>query len=201
MADSSQTQLTPFNCEGGLVLNRSTFLMQPGEALELENFEPDIQGGYRRISGHSKYVHQIVPQTSVSSEKILLVTTFANKVFAARGEKVFMSASNELATKILSTTSMTGSGEIELSSSAGFTSSGTVQISNEIFTYTGVSSNTLTGVTRATSSTTAAAHALRDIVSLNWTEIDTGRTNAVKYRYERFNFDGNDKIIVLSCRF
>ena len=197
MADSSQTQLTPFNCEGGLVLNRSTFLMQPGEALELENFEPDIQGGYRRISGHSKYVHQIVPQTSVSSEKILLVTTFANKVFAARGEKVFMSASNELATKILSTTSMTGSGEIELSSSAGFTSSGTVQISNEIFTYTGVSSNTLTGVTRATSSTTAAAHALRDIVSLNWTEIDTGRTNAVKYRYERFNFDGNDKIIVV----
>ena len=39
MADSSQTQLTPFNCEGGLVLNRSTFLMKPGEALVLENFE------------------------------------------------------------------------------------------------------------------------------------------------------------------
>ena len=33
-----------FNCEGGLVLNRSTFIMQPGQALELENFEPDVGG-------------------------------------------------------------------------------------------------------------------------------------------------------------
>ena len=35
--------------------------MQPGEALELRNFEPDIQGGYRRINGFSKYVSAIVP--------------------------------------------------------------------------------------------------------------------------------------------
>ena len=38
--------------------------MQPGEALELENFEPDIEGGYRRINGFSKLVNcSIVPQT------------------------------------------------------------------------------------------------------------------------------------------
>jgi len=197
MPDNSQVQPAAFNCEGGLVLNRSTFLMQPGEALELENFEPDIQGGYRRISGHAKYVHQIVPQTSLSSEKILLVTTFANKVVAARGEKIFISASNELGAKILSSTSMSGSGVITLNSTTGFSSSGTVQISDEIFTYTGVSGKTLTGVTRATSSSVAAEHVLRDVVSENWTTIDTGRTNAVKYRYERFNFDGNDKIIVV----
>ena len=42
MADLSQTTALPFNCEGGLVLNKSTFMMLPGEALELENFEPDI---------------------------------------------------------------------------------------------------------------------------------------------------------------
>ena len=30
--------------------------MQPGEALELQNFEPDIEGGYRRINGFSKLV-------------------------------------------------------------------------------------------------------------------------------------------------
>lgn len=40
-----------FNCEGGLVLNRSTFIMQPGQALELENFEPDVGGGYKRLLG------------------------------------------------------------------------------------------------------------------------------------------------------
>jgi len=36
MPDLSRAQPVSFNCEGGLVLNRSTFMMQPGEALELE---------------------------------------------------------------------------------------------------------------------------------------------------------------------
>ena len=77
MADQSQTVPSAFTCEGGLVLNKSTFTMQPGEALELENFEPDITGGYRRINGFRKYVNQIVPQTSSSTEKVLMVARFA----------------------------------------------------------------------------------------------------------------------------
>ena len=76
MADLSQTAALPFNCEGGLILNKSTFMMLPGEALELENFEPDIEGGYRRINGFSKYVTAVVPQTSSASEKVLMVATF-----------------------------------------------------------------------------------------------------------------------------
>ena len=56
MADESQVTPSAFNCEGGLVLNKSTFMMQPGEALELENFEPDVSGGYRRINGFSKRI-------------------------------------------------------------------------------------------------------------------------------------------------
>jgi len=36
MADQSQTVPSAFNCEGGLVLNKSTFMMQPGEALDLK---------------------------------------------------------------------------------------------------------------------------------------------------------------------
>ena len=55
MPDTSTLQPAAFNCEGGLVLNRSTFLMQPGEALVLENFEPDVEGGYRRINGFSPF--------------------------------------------------------------------------------------------------------------------------------------------------
>ena len=54
MADLSQAQPVAFNCEGGLVKNRSTFMMQPGEALELENFEPDVEGGYKRIKGFAE---------------------------------------------------------------------------------------------------------------------------------------------------
>jgi len=76
MPDSSQVQPVAFNCEGGLVLNRSTFMMKPGEALELQNFEPDIEGGYRRINGFTKLVTNIVPQTSASTEAVLLSIKF-----------------------------------------------------------------------------------------------------------------------------
>ena len=199
MPDSSQIQPSAFNCEGGLVLNRSSFLMQPGEALVLENFEPDVEGGYRRINGYRKFVNAIVPQTSSSSEKIIGVANFANKVVAARGERIYNAGSSEVATTIAANETMSGSGVIKVNSVAGFTSSGTVQIEDEIFTYTGISAtvspNQLTGVTRATSSTTAAKHLGNVVVSTTWTQIDTGRTNAAKYRFERFNYNGTDKII------
>ena len=199
MADQSQTQPAAFNCEGGLVLNRSSFMMKPGEALVLENFEPDVEGGYRRINGYRKFVNAIVPQTTSASEKIIGVASFASKTIACRGEKMFSAASTELALSISSTTGMTGSGTIKADSVAGFASSGSLQIDDEVFTYTGVSStvtpNQFTGVTRATSSTTAATHAVDSTVSSPWTEIDTGRTNASKYRFERFNYNGTDKII------
>ena len=168
--------------------------MQPGEALQLENFEPDISGGYRRISGFRKYVNAVVPHTSSSSESLLMIANFDNKVLAARGEKIFSSASAELSIAIAADTSMTGSGTITVPSTLGFSSSGTLQINSEIFTYTGKTSTTFTGVTRAVSST-AAAHSKLDVVSESWTVRDTGRTSAAKYHFERYNFDGNEKII------
>ena len=89
-----------------------------------------------------------------------------------------------------------------MASTSGFSSSGTLIIDSEQFTYTGVTSTTFTGVTRAANSTSAAAHAASSddtltIVSESWTERDTGRTNAGKYNFERFNFDGNDKLVVV----
>ena len=61
MPDNSQVQPFSFNCEGGLVLNQSTFIMQPGQALELTNFEPDVQCCYRRINGVKPYIFKLVP--------------------------------------------------------------------------------------------------------------------------------------------
>ena len=126
MPDMSQTTPATFPLMGGLVLNKSTFAMQPGEALELVNFEPDINGGYRRINGFVKYNTNVVPQTSASTEEVLLSCIFNDTIVAARGEKIF--------------TASAGSG--------------------------------------------------------SWTERDTGRTSAGVYTFERFNFDGNDKLIV-----
>ena len=89
MADEARLSPFVFACQGGLVLDQSTFAMQPGMALELSNFEPDIRGGYRRISGYSKWNSNIVPQTSSSSEPVLLSAHFKGNVIAARGQKVF----------------------------------------------------------------------------------------------------------------
>ena len=89
MADEAQLSPFVFACQGGLVLDQSTFAMQPGMALELQNFEPDISGGYRRISGYAKWNSNIVPQTASSTEPVLMVALFNSKVIAARGTKIY----------------------------------------------------------------------------------------------------------------
>ena len=48
--------------------------------------------------------------------------------------------------------------EIDLTSSTGFDSTGKIFIENEEITYTGISTNTLTGCTRGANGTTAATH-------------------------------------------
>ena len=88
MADEAQLSPYVFACQGGLVLDQSTFAMQPGMALELQNFEPDIRGGYRRISGYTKWNDNIVPQDAASTEKVLMSAYFGGKVIAARGTKI-----------------------------------------------------------------------------------------------------------------
>jgi hypothetical protein len=92
---------------------------------------------------------------------------------------------------------MSGSGTVIVESTAGFSSSGTLFINSEQFTYTGKTTTTFTGVTRSANSTSAAAHTTNAVVSETWTTRDTGRTNATKYSFEKFNFDGNDKLIVV----
>ena len=52
-----------------------------------------------------------------------------------------------------------GSGtDIDLTSTTGFTSSGTILVESELITYTGITSNTLNGITRGTNGTSTAAH-------------------------------------------
>ena len=82
-------QAFPVNCDGGLVLDKSIFVMQPGEAITLENFEPDINGGYAKIKGFSKYDSNQVSD----SGGILGLAFYGNsKVIAARGTYVQHSA-------------------------------------------------------------------------------------------------------------
>ena len=113
------------SCSGGLVLNKDVFAMHPGEALQLQNFEPSIEGGYRRLNGTTKFNSNIVPQVSASTERVQLSAIFNNLVIAARG--------------------------------------GTV--------YTGSTSG-------------------------SWTSRATSKGTTNTYDFDKFNFDGNDKIII-----
>jgi hypothetical protein len=62
MADKWQTY--PFEFRGGLVTNLPPLqhgIQLPGSARILRNFEPSIEGGYRRIEGFAKYDPAFVP--------------------------------------------------------------------------------------------------------------------------------------------
>ena len=62
MADGWQTY--PFEFRGGLVSNLSPLqhgTQAPGSARLLKNFEPSVDGGYRRIEGFDKYSSSFVP--------------------------------------------------------------------------------------------------------------------------------------------
>ena len=63
MADSWQT--FQFEFRGGLVSNLPPLqhgVLAPGSARTLRNFEPSVDGGYRRIQGFEKYTDTIVPE-------------------------------------------------------------------------------------------------------------------------------------------
>ena len=89
MPNTSQLQPTVVSCYGGLVLNRDVFTMRPGEALRLQNFEPDIEGGYKKVKGTAKYNSTIVTQVSSSDERLMMVAVFNDIIVAGRGGTVY----------------------------------------------------------------------------------------------------------------
>ena len=115
------------SCAGGLTLNKDVFSMAPGEALILQNFEPDIKGGYRRVNGTALYNTTIVPEgTSNSSKTIDCSIVFNGQIIVARG------------------------GDIHRGTTSG-----------------------------------------------SWTSLTTGLgTSTRAYDFEKFNFDGTDKIVI-----
>ena len=94
MPNTSQIAPTVVSCFGGLVLNKDIFSMKPGEALQLQNFEPDIAGGYKKILGTTAYNSNIVTQVSSSNEIIDMVAIFNGIVLAARGGTVYSATTN-----------------------------------------------------------------------------------------------------------
>ena len=80
-------------CEGGLVTasNQVDLLRRPGVATELENFEVAIEGGYRRISGFTKFGGGSATQPTGGATTILGVFTYADGVIVTAGTNIYFS--------------------------------------------------------------------------------------------------------------
>ena len=89
MPDTSEIQPVVVSLGGGLILDRDDLSLPPGAAITLQNFEPSVQGGYRRLSGTSKWNSNQVN----GSEKILGLQIFNNGVVAAAGNVVTFATS------------------------------------------------------------------------------------------------------------
>ena len=89
MPDTSSLKNFNATCGGGLVLNKDVYDMQPGEALQLVNFEPSTEGGYRRLNGTTKYNSTIVPQVTSAADRVQMSAIFNDKIIAARGGSVY----------------------------------------------------------------------------------------------------------------
>ena len=101
-------QSYPVQFTGGLITNMSPLqqgLNAPGSATVLRNFEPSVDGGYRRIEGFSKWDDDAVPGTDV----IRGVVEFEQSIIAARGDGIYQSG---------------GSGWTELTDNATYSSAG-----------------------------------------------------------------------------
>ena len=183
--------------DGGLILNRDPFTQPPGSALQLQNFEPSIKGGYRRINGTNKYVLLEFNDTNLGtsgktgSAAMLLSVILGNDVIAARGAVLGKATSTFFSTD--HTDAIT---TLTVNNTSGFASSGTLYAGSEIITYTGKTATTFTGATRGASSSTAAIQLNKAIVSSGWTKIDEARTSANPYTFTKYNFTGTDTIAI-----
>jgi hypothetical protein len=101
MPDTSAISPVTVSLSGGLILDRDDFSMPPGAATELQNFEPSIQGGYRRLTGSSKFDSNQVD----SSNKILGVKIFNSGVLAAAGNVLKFSTGTGWGSSIATRTS------------------------------------------------------------------------------------------------
>ena len=101
MPDTSAISPVTVSLGGGLVLDKDDFAIPPGAAVALQNFEPSINGGYRRLSGSAKFDSNQVDSTNT----ILGVKIFNSGVLAAAGSVLKFSTGTGWGSSIATRTS------------------------------------------------------------------------------------------------
>jgi hypothetical protein len=81
----------PIEFKGGLMTDGSPLrqgINFPGSASQLINFEPSIEGGYKKILGYNKWTNNVVPG-STNVQGVIIAS--ADDVIAVRGGKYYVS--------------------------------------------------------------------------------------------------------------
>jgi hypothetical protein len=84
MPNTSQVVPLEVACEGGLLLNIGSKDMPVGAATVLQNYESDVKGGYRRMSGYAAFDDNAL----TGSGQVLGIVILGARVIAARGANV-----------------------------------------------------------------------------------------------------------------
>ena len=85
MATQWQTFPVPFT--GGLITNISPLqqgINNVGSAFQLQNFEPSLDGGYKKVSGYTKYINAALSGSGVVQALAIVQQDNNQKVIAAR---------------------------------------------------------------------------------------------------------------------
>ena len=152
MADAWQTY--PIEFSGGLVTNLSPLqqgINMPGSATKLVNFEPSIEGGYRKIEGFSKFGAGSAVAVDGQTSVIRGITRYDGDVIVARGTKLFASGTGTSWTELTSGGNLlSGSNKVKF---AKYNIGGTEKViivdgADKPFTYDGT---TLQKITNASS--------------------------------------------------
>lgn len=81
----------PIEFKGGLMTNVNPLqqgINFPGSASKLINFEPSIEGGYKKILGYNKWINNVLPE-STNVQGVIIAS--ADDVIAVRGGKYYIS--------------------------------------------------------------------------------------------------------------
>ena len=123
------TQGASITVQGGLDLVSSSHALfrTPGAATKLQNFESSTTGGYRRISGYTKFggASGVIP-SGVSTDSIEGLFPYANGVIVCQGDDIYWSTTGTSYTQVNKDTYKSKTGTVSVTAgSPTVTGSGT----------------------------------------------------------------------------
>jgi hypothetical protein len=193
MADAWQTFNLDFN--GGLVTNLNELqqgLTAPGSARILKNFEPSVEGGYRKIKGYSKYDSNAISNSGL----IRGLAIYGDDVYAVRGPHLYKSSGSGW-TQVTSSDYIGGGatantdGAVSNSTAVTLTSNvGTIAVGMQV-TGTGISGTVkVSTVISQTSLVLDTAVTIADATTLTFTSEE-------KVRFTKYNMGAGEKLCIV----